>query len=110
MRAGATVPLGEGLVERVESTPRGYARKVAVLAAIYVALDLVCLALVATIVWRARHLVTLAQRSNVETALLLIVLVLALFYLATTARGALGAFRMASLNAPYLWRATSARV
>jgi hypothetical protein len=110
VRAGAAVPLGEGLVESVERTPPGYARKVAALAAIHVALDLVCVALVATIVWRARHLVTLAQRSNVETALLLIVLVLALFYLATTARGAVGAFRMAALNAPYLWGAPAARV
>lgn len=87
------MPLGEGVVERVESTPKGYARKVAWLAAIYVLLDLVCAALIALIVWRGRHLVTLAQRSNVETALLLIVLVLALFYLATTLRGALGALR-----------------
>lgn len=102
--------LGEGVVERVESTPDGYARKVALLALIYVALDLVCGALVAVILWRARHLITLAQRSNVETALLLIVLVLALFYLATTLRGALGALRMAALNAPYLWGADPARV
>ena len=104
------MPLGEGLVERVESTPRGYARKVAGLAAIYVALDLVCAALIGAITWRARHLITLAQRSNVETALLLIVLVLALFYLATTASGAFGALRMAVLNAPYLWGADAARV
>lgn len=104
------MPLGEGVVERVESTPEGYGRKVAGLAAIYVTLDLVCAALITAITWRARHLVTLAQRSNVETALLLIVLVLALFYLGTTARGAVGALRMAVLNAPYLWGADPAHV
>lgn len=107
---GGVVPLGEAVVEQVESTPRGYARKVAWLGAIYVALDVVCVALVATILWRGRHLVTLAQRSNVETALLLIVLVLALFYLATTARGAFGALRMAWLNAPYAFGGDAARV
>lgn len=104
------MPLGEGVVERAESTPHGYARKVAWLAVIYVTLDVVCVALVVTIVWRGRHLVTLAQRSNVETALLLIVLVLALFYLATTLRGATGALRMAWLNVPYAWGRDRSRV
>lgn len=87
--------LGEGLVERAERTPAGYAAKVRFLAAIYVALNAVCLAIVVLVLWRGRHLITLAQRSNVETLVLAIVLVLAVFYLATTARGWVGALRIA---------------
>lgn len=75
-RASGAVPLGEGIVERVASTPAGYGRKVALLAAFHVALDLVCVALVIAIVARARHPVTLAQRASVETALPAIVLLL----------------------------------
>jgi hypothetical protein len=97
------VPLGEGLIERAECTPRGYAIKVRVLAGIYVALNLVCLATIALVLSRGRHLVTLAQRSNVETLLLAIVLALSVFYLVTTFRGFIGALRMAALNLPGLW-------
>jgi hypothetical protein len=97
------VALGEGLVERAERSPEGYAAKVRTLAFIYVALDLVCLALIAVIAWRGRHLVTLAQRSNVETLVLVIVLVLAVFYLVTTVRGGIGGLRMALLAMPALW-------
>jgi hypothetical protein len=102
--------LGEGIVEQAESTPRGYATKVRVLALIYLALDLVCVATIAAILWRGRHLVTLAQRSNVETMVLLIVLVLATFYLVTTSGGFLGALRMAWLNLPRLWSKDAARI
>ncbi|MEW6270335.1 MAG: hypothetical protein AB1689_13680 [Thermodesulfobacteriota bacterium] len=97
------MPLGESLVERAERTPEGYAAKVRVLAAIYVALNLVCAAVMALVVWRGRNLVTLAQRSNVETLVLAIVLILALFYVVTTVRGLVGALRMALLNLPALW-------
>jgi hypothetical protein len=97
------VPLGEGLVERAERTPEGYAAKVRVLAAIYFALNVVCVAVIVLAAWRGKHLVTLAQRSNVETMVLAIVVVLALFYLATTFRGFVGALRMAALNGARLW-------
>lgn len=102
--------LGEGLVERAESTPRGYALKVRLLAAIYVLLDLVCVALIVIVAWRSRHLITLAQRANVETLVLLIVLVLALFYLATTVGGFVGALRIAWLNLPRLWSRDVVRI
>jgi hypothetical protein len=97
------VPLGESLVERAERTPEGYAAKVRVLAAIYVALDLVCAVVIGLVLWRGRHLVTLAQRSNVETLVLAIVLALALFYVVTTVGGLVGAVRMMVLNLPALW-------
>jgi hypothetical protein len=95
--------LGEGVVEKVERTPDRYALKVRVLAAIYVALNAECVALIGIVWARGRMLVTLAQRSNVETLVLAIVLALALFYIATTVSGLVGAGRMLALNLSVLW-------
>lgn len=81
-------------------TSRGYARRVHVLALCYLVLDLACLASIGLVIARGRLLVTLAQRSNVETLTLLVVLVLAFQYLLTTATGAVGALRIAWLATP----------
>lgn len=81
-------------------TARGYARRVRVLAACYGVLNVTSIAAIALVSTRGRFLVTLAQRSNVETLTLVVVAVLALQYLLTTGRGALGAVRIAWLAIP----------
>ena len=95
--------LGEQIVQRGERTPEGYAAKVRWLAAIYVALNVVSITVVVLVCWRIRHLITLAQRSNVETLVLAIVVVLAVYYVASTFRGLIGGVRILVLNAPKLW-------
>jgi hypothetical protein len=97
--------LGEGVVEAAARTPRGYAVKVRLLAAIYAALNVVSLLVIGLIGWRVRRLVTLAQRSNVETLVLAIIVVLALYYLLSTFGGLVGGCRMLVLNLPALWGA-----
>ena len=83
-------------------TPERYAARVRWMAAIYLGLNLLSLAIIVAIVWRSQFFITLAQRSNVETLVLLIILVLAVYYLATTFRGFVGAVRMVWLNLPKL--------
>jgi hypothetical protein len=98
-----TVALTENMVKKFAArTPEAYARRVRWLAAVYFALNAASLAIVVLVVWRAKHLVALAQRSNVETLTLLIVLALSANYLLTTWRGFVGAIRIVLLNAAYL--------
>lgn len=103
--------LTESLVKTFASgSPKGYARRVHALAAIYFLLNLLSVGTVAVVAWRVKTLITLAQRSNVETLTLLIVLVLALNYILTTARGFTGALSIVLRNLPYLWGAPRGRV
>lgn len=88
--------------ERLDDSPDHYARRVRWMAVIYLVLNVVSIAIIVTIVWRARFFVTLAQRSNIETLTLAIILVLALYYVVTTFRGFIGGLRMAWLNLPAL--------
>jgi hypothetical protein len=98
--------LTEQLIKNVAvSTPAGYQARVRWLALVYFSLNAASLAIIGIVVWRAKHLVTLAQRSNVETLTLAIVLVLALNYLLTTFRGFVGAIRVALHNLPHAWNA-----
>ncbi|MGI8587466.1 MAG: hypothetical protein ACR2M0_07225 [Chloroflexia bacterium] len=84
-------------------SPERYGARVRWLAVIYIVLDLLSVVIMGLIVWRERFLVTLAQRSNVETLTLLIIFVLALFYLVSTGRGFWGALRLFRYDAPMLW-------
>ena len=95
--------LGESLVRTAARTPQRYAAKVRWLAVVYVAINLVAAVVIAIVLWRIRYLVTITQRSNVETLVLAIVVVLAMYYIASTARGFIGAVRIAWLSVPKLW-------
>jgi hypothetical protein len=89
------LPLVERFVHvTTADTPAGYQRRVRALAATYLLLDLLCLATIVVVAMRLKVLVTLAQRSNVETLTLLVLVALAVQYLATTARGGVGALRI----------------
>src|SRR4051812_38614296 len=93
--------LAEKAVKEVATrTPARYAGRVRWLAVIYFVLFVVSVAIVITIVWRSQFFITLAQRSNVETLTLAIIMVLSLYYIATTFRGFLGSVRMLFLNLP----------
>jgi hypothetical protein len=89
----------KAIKEVVTRTAPRYDARVRVLAAIYVFLNLVSIAIIVTIVWRGQFFVTLSQRSNIETLTLAIVLVLAVYYVATTFSGFVGAIRILVLNA-----------
>jgi hypothetical protein len=103
--------LTEGIVKQAAAeTPKGYGRRVTGLAVVYFFLNLLSMAIVSLILWRAKHLVTLSQRSNVETLTLLILFALSLNYLVTTFKGFLGAIQMAVRNFPYLAGSDDAKV
>ncbi len=89
----------KAIKEVVTRTAPRYDARVRGLAAIYVFLNLVSIAIIVTILWRGQFFVTLSQRSNIETLTLAIVLVLAVYYVATTFSGFVGAIRMLVLNA-----------
>lgn len=89
----------KAIKEVVTRTAPRYSARVRGLAAIYVLLNLVSLAIVITILWRGQFFVTLSQRSNIETLTLAIILVLAIYYILTTFRGFVGAIRILVLNA-----------
>lgn len=89
--------------EHVTRTPERYAARVRWLALIYFALDTLSLSIIIAILWRIQFFISLAQRSNIETLVLLIILALAVYYLASTWKGFVGALRIAWLNAPKLW-------
>jgi hypothetical protein len=89
----------KAIKEVVTQTAPRYDARVRGLAAIYVFLNLISLAIAVAIIWRGQFFVTLSQRSNIETLTLAIILVLAVYYIATTFKGFIGAFRMILLNA-----------
>src|SRR5262245_61142016 len=86
--------------ERVHRSPETYATRVRWNAVIYFVLNLLSVAIAVTIVWRVKFFVTLAQRSNIETLVLAIIFVLAIYYIITTFKGFLGALRILWLNVP----------
>lgn len=88
--------------DQLTRTPERYAARVRWLAAIYFTLDTLSIAIIVAIAWRVQYFITLAQRSNIETLVFLIVFVLAVYYLATTFKGFIGAIRMIWLNLPRL--------
>lgn len=102
--------LGEGLVRKASRTPDRYGTKVRPLAGIYAALNVLSVAVIVIVALRIRYLVTLTQRSNVETLVLAIVVVLAAYYVASTFTGAIGAVRMLAYDLPHLWGADARRI
>ncbi len=95
--------LAEKLVkQQFTISPERYASKVRWMAAIYFILNLVSIIVMITVLWRGQFFVTLSQRTNVETLTLLIIFVLALYYLLTTFKGFVGALRILWLNSPFM--------
>ena len=92
MAGGAQAVIKEPQADR----PAAYARRVHELAAAYAGTFLLSLAGAALIIWRARLLVTLSQRSNVETLTLAFFLVFFLYLALLTVTGAWGAVRVAT--------------
>jgi hypothetical protein len=68
------------------------------LTAIHLVLPAAALAILGLVTWRIKLLVTLAQRSNVETALLGFVVVFVLYLLGSTAPATKGALTLAALG------------
>lgn len=95
--------IAEKLVkEALTRTPERYAARVRWLAAIFFTLNILSVAIIVAIAWRVQYLITLAQRSNIETLVFAIIFVLAVYYLASTFRGFIGALRIIRYNLPKL--------
>jgi len=86
-----------------------YARRVVRLAILYCALFVGSLAGIALLVWRAQLLVTLAQRSNVETLTLAFFLVFFGYLAILSAPGLSGALHIARLSLGGTWAAQQQR-
>ncbi|MEO8286975.1 MAG: hypothetical protein ABI670_11125 [Chloroflexota bacterium] len=92
--------LAEKAIKEVATrTPERYAKRVRMMALIYIVLNLIAIAIIIIILWRVQFFITIAQRSNVETLTLAIIFILAVYYIATTFKGFVGALRMFALNA-----------
>jgi|FLYL01.1.fsa_nt_gi hypothetical protein len=76
--------------EPAAKEPEQYARRVLALAAIYLTLFAVSLAGLALIAWKGQFFVTLSQRSNVETLVLLFFIIFYAYIALITAPGARG--------------------
>jgi hypothetical protein len=76
-------------------SPQEYARRVHRLAVAYVGLFVLPLVGIGLLIWQAHLLVTLTQRSNVETLTLLFLLLFFLYLATLSARGVVGAARIA---------------
>jgi len=77
--------------EHATKDPPSYTRRVRWVALIYFVLNILSIAIIVTIAWRVQFFVTLSQRSNVETLTLVIIFILAVYYLLTTFKGLIGA-------------------
>jgi len=98
------MPLAEQIVQiHANGDPDRYGARVRWLGVIYLVLNLLSLIIMGVILWRVKFFITLAQRSNVETLTLMIVFVLALYYLVSTGRGFWGALRLFRYELPQRW-------
>jgi hypothetical protein len=86
------------LMESPAVDPPTLARRNRWLTLIHLVLPAAGLAALALVAWRIRHLVTLAQRSNVETALLGFVVVFIVYLLVSTAPATRGALLLVALH------------
>lgn len=86
--------------EPAVETPEAYARRVRLLAVEFLALFVLSLAGVSALAWRGRYLVTLTQRSNVETLTLAFFFVIFVYIVLLTSKGAWGATRIAWYSLP----------
>lgn len=80
-----------------------YQSRVRRLALIYVAIVLVCVGAIVLIVYQGKLLITLSQRSNVETLTLAFIIVLFAYLTLLSLPGFWGALRIAALNLPRLF-------
>lgn len=87
-----------------------YRRRVRRLAIFYAGIVVFSTASIAMLVIGGRLFVTLAQRSNVETATIAVVIVLFAYLAAVSLSGAIGAVRIVMLNAPKVFGADDTRV
>jgi uncharacterized membrane protein len=79
------------LMESPITDVRSVRRRTNLLVAVHLTLTAAALAVLVLVVWRIRLLVTLTQRSNVETLILAFVVVFVLYLLITTLPGTRGA-------------------
>jgi hypothetical protein len=86
------------LMESPVTDPASLARRTRWLTVIHLVLPAAALAILVLVAWRIKLLVTLAQRSNVETALLAFVVLFVLYLLATTGPATKGAVIVAVLG------------
>jgi hypothetical protein len=87
-----------------------YRRRVRRLAVFYAGIVVFALASITMLVSRGRFFVTLAQRSNVETATIAVIIALFTYLAAVSLRGAIGAVRIATLAVPAILGADHATV
>ena len=92
--------LSEDLVRKISKTTHQYRRRVYMMAAVYVLLNVTAVASIVIIVWQYRLFITLSQRSNVETLTLAIILVLFAYLVFTTFGGFIGALKLVFYNLP----------
>lgn len=82
------------LMEAPAVDPRSLRRRTNWLVTIHLVLAVAALAVLVLVVWRIRFLVTLAQRSNVETLVIALVVILLGYLLITTGPASLGSVRL----------------
>ena len=87
------------LMESPATDPASLRRRTNWLIAIHLILATAAIAVLTLVVWRIRILITLAQRSNVETLVIAFVVIFLLYLLLTTAPATIGALRILGYRA-----------
>lgn len=87
------------LMESPATDPASLRRRTNWLIAIHLVLATAAMTVLMLIVWRVRILITLAQRSNVETLVIAFVAIFLVYLLATTAQATIGALRILGYRA-----------
>lgn len=87
------------LMEAPAVDPPSLRRRTNWLVAIHLVLAVAALAVIALVVWRIRLLITLAQRSNVETLVIAFVVIFLAYMLVTTGPSSIGALRLLGYRA-----------
>lgn len=98
------------IAEQGTSSVPEYRRRVRRLAIFYAGIVLFATSSIVMLVARGRLFVTLAQRSNVETATIAVIIALFAYLAAVSLRGAIGAIRIATLAVPAIFGADHASV
>jgi hypothetical protein len=98
------------IAEQGTETVPEYRRRVRRLAVFYAGIVVFAVASIAMLISRGRFFVTLAQRSNVETATIAVIIALFTYLALVSLRGAIGAVRIAALAVPAVLGADRATV
>jgi|GEM_PF-802332 len=99
--ASRSMALSQTLTKKFAvKTVSQYRRRVRILAAIYILITLLALATIALLAYEIKYFMVLTQRSNVETLLLVFVLVLFFYLAVTNFPGMIGGIRLFSLLLP----------